>query len=72
MTVSILAEIPESLHQSLQTFLQTHPEWDQDRAFCTALGQFLMVSLTSDTPEGAIASQGATKAYMDGFFGEAA
>jgi hypothetical protein len=28
-SVSILAEIPEILHQSLQQYLETHPGWDQ-------------------------------------------
>ncbi|NEO02544.1 MAG: DUF2811 domain-containing protein, partial [Moorea sp. SIO3I7] len=32
-TVSILAEIPEDLHESLKRYLETHPSWDQDRVF---------------------------------------
>jgi hypothetical protein len=30
-TVSILTEIPEELHESLKSYLETHPDWDQDR-----------------------------------------
>ncbi len=47
-SVSILAEIPESLHQSLQQYLDNHPTWDQDRVFTAALSFFL---LNSDSPE---------------------
>ena len=41
-TVSILAEIPEELHESLQTFIETHPAWDQDRVYAAALSLFLL------------------------------
>ncbi|MBP0021451.1 MAG: DUF2811 domain-containing protein [Cyanobacteria bacterium SBLK] len=41
-TVSILAEIPEDLHQSLKTYLDGHPNWDQDRVFAAALSLFLL------------------------------
>ncbi|MDJ0575905.1 MAG: DUF2811 domain-containing protein [Xenococcaceae cyanobacterium MO_234.B1] len=40
--VSILAEIPEELHQSLKSYLETHPTWDQDRVFAAALSLFLL------------------------------
>ena len=40
--VSIFAEIPEELHQSLQSYLETHPKWDQDRVFAAALSLFLL------------------------------
>ncbi|MBE9118031.1 DUF2811 domain-containing protein [Lusitaniella coriacea LEGE 07157] len=38
--ISILAEIPEELHQSLKNYLDTHPTWDQDRVFSAALALF--------------------------------
>jgi hypothetical protein len=41
-SISILAEIPESLHQSLQQYLDDHPTWDQDRVFTAALAFFLL------------------------------
>ena len=41
-TISILAEIPEELHESLQNYLETHPSWDQDRVFAAALSLFLL------------------------------
>lgn len=40
-TVSILAEVPEALHNSLIDYLDAHPDWDQDQAIATALSLFL-------------------------------
>lgn len=40
--VSILTEIPEELHVSLQNYLDNHPNWDQDRVFAAALSMFLL------------------------------
>ena len=40
--VSIFADIPEELHQSLKCYLETHPEWDQDRVFAAAISLFLL------------------------------
>ena len=42
LTVSILAEIPEELHDSLKGFIETHPDWDQDRVYAAALSLFLL------------------------------
>lgn len=50
-SVSILAEIPEALHQSLQSYLDDHPTWDQDRVFTAALSFFLLHSQTAETPD---------------------
>ncbi len=41
-TVSIVAEIPEELHETLGGYLETHPDWDQDRVFAAALSLFLL------------------------------
>ncbi|MBD2099840.1 DUF2811 domain-containing protein [Leptolyngbya sp. FACHB-261] len=41
-TVSIVAEIPEELHETLKGYLETHPDWDQDRVFSAALSLFLL------------------------------
>jgi hypothetical protein len=41
-TVSIVSEIPEELHQSLKSYLEIHPNWDQDRVLTAALSMFLM------------------------------
>ena len=42
VTISVLAEIPEELHESLKGFLETHPTWDQDRVYSAALSLFLL------------------------------
>ncbi|PZO15269.1 MAG: hypothetical protein DCF25_13810 [Leptolyngbya foveolarum] len=42
VSVSILAEIPEDLHESLKGFLETHSAWDQDRVYAAALSLFLL------------------------------
>lgn len=40
--ITILAEIPEVLHEALQVYLEQHPDWDYDRALTAALGLFLV------------------------------
>jgi hypothetical protein len=40
--VSILVEIPEALHQSFLSFLDSRPDWDQDRVMSAALSLFLL------------------------------
>lgn len=40
--VSILAELPESLHLVLTQYLDAHPECDQDQVLVAALSLFLM------------------------------
>ncbi len=47
-TVSILTEIPEELHESLKRYLETHPDWDQDRVFTAALSLFLLQNSNGD------------------------
>jgi hypothetical protein len=47
-TVSIFTEIPESLHESLQKYLETHPDWDQTRVLTAALSLFLLQNGDSD------------------------
>ena len=47
-TISILAEIPEELHESLKYFLETRRTWDQDRVFCASLSLFLLQNGQSD------------------------
>lgn len=47
-SVSILSEIPEELHDTLQNYLSRHPDWDQDRVVTAALSLFLLQSGESD------------------------
>jgi hypothetical protein len=41
-SVSVFAEIPEDLHESLISYLDKHPHWDLDRVFSAALSLFLL------------------------------
>lgn len=41
-TVSLLVEIPEALHQSIQHYLDVHENWSQERMLQAALSLFLM------------------------------
>jgi hypothetical protein len=59
-TVSILAEIPEELHESLKGYLESHPDWDQDRVFSAALSLFLLQNSSSD--------RRAARVYLDALF----
>ncbi|TAE58352.1 MAG: DUF2811 domain-containing protein [Nostocales cyanobacterium] len=47
-TVNILTEIPETLHESLKGYLETHPDWDQNRVLTAALSLFLLQNGESD------------------------
>jgi Protein of unknown function (DUF2811) len=62
-SVSILAEIPETLHESLQGYLETHPDWDQDRVFSAALSLFLLQNNQSD--------RRVARVYLDSLFKQA-
>lgn len=59
-TVSILTEIPEELHDSLQSYLETHPDWDQDRVFTAALSLFLLQNGNGD--------RRAVRVYLESLF----
>ena len=75
-TVSILAEIPEDLHQSLKCYLETNPSWDQDRVFAAALSLFLLQKGTSKTLEAREsdsesllqADRACTRVYLESLF----
>ncbi|MCM1985337.1 DUF2811 domain-containing protein [Lyngbya confervoides] len=58
--VSIVAEIPEELHETLKSYLVDHPDWDQDRVFVAALSLFLMQNNGSD--------RRAARVYLDTLF----
>jgi hypothetical protein len=47
-TVSIWTEIPETLHESLKKYIETHPDWDQSRVLTAALSLFLLQNGDSD------------------------
>ncbi len=59
-TVSILADIPEDLQDALMSYLETHPDWDQDRVMSAALSLFLMQYGQSDRKT--------ARVYLDSLF----
>lgn len=67
-TVSILAEIPEDLHESLQTYLDNHPDWDHDRVLCAALSLFLLQNGGSETPDSSRSYRRTARVYLDTLF----
>jgi len=46
--VSVLAEIPEELHDTLQTYLEKHTDWDENRVFTAAVSLFLLQNSGGD------------------------
>lgn len=67
-SVSILAEIPEILHESLQGYLDSHPDWDQDRVFAAALSLFLLQNGSDQTPEAGQNHRQAARIYLETLF----
>ncbi|MEB3229658.1 MAG: DUF2811 domain-containing protein [Leptolyngbyaceae bacterium] len=67
-TVSILAEIPEDLHLSLTSYLEGHPDWDQDRAFSAALSLFLLQNGHSNNLEASRNYRRTARVYLDSLF----
>ncbi|KAM3098089.1 DUF2811 domain-containing protein [Phormidesmis sp. 146-35] len=59
--VSILVEIPETLHQSFLSYLEARPDWDQDRVFSAALSLFLLQNRTTNDRQTA-------RVYLDSLF----
>jgi predicted TPR repeat methyltransferase len=47
-TVSIFTQIPETLHESMKTYLELHPDWDENRVLTAALSLFLLQNGESD------------------------
>ena len=62
-TISLMTEMPESLHSALKGYLDSHPDWDQDRAITAALSLFLMQNNNDRT---------VARTYLDTLFGEVA
>lgn len=42
MNISLLIELPESLHDALRLHLSQNPAWDQERLMTAALALFLL------------------------------
>lgn len=59
-TINILAEIPEELDEMLKSYLESRPDWDQDRVLSAALSLFLMQNGETD--------RRAARVYLDTLF----
>jgi hypothetical protein len=59
-TVSMRAEVPEPLLQSMQGFIEAHPNWDQYRLFQAALAGFLV--------QNGVQSRAITRCYLANLF----
>jgi Protein of unknown function (DUF2811) len=67
-TISILAEIPEELHESLKSYLENHPSWDQDRVFAAALSLFLLQNGSGKTSESSQSYRACARVYLETLF----
>lgn len=68
-TISILAEIPEGLHEAITRYLESHPAWDQDRIFAAALSLFLLQNGECNYPEeGTALQRRAARVYLDALY----
>ena len=70
ISVSILAEIPEELHESLKSYLETHPTWDQDRVFAAALSLFLVQNIDDKDIKNSDNYRTCAKVYLENIFQE--
>jgi hypothetical protein len=66
--VSIFAEIPEELHQSLTNYLENHPNWDQDRVFAAALSLFLLQNSPDQDSENSQNYRACARVYLETLF----
>ncbi|NJK38711.1 MAG: DUF2811 domain-containing protein [Oscillatoriales cyanobacterium RM1_1_9] len=67
-TVSVFAEIPEILHDSIQSYLTHHPDWDVNRVFSAALSLFLLQNESVNTPESSRSYHQAARIYLETLF----
>jgi hypothetical protein len=67
-TVSILAEIPEELHETLKSYLEAHPDWDQDRVFSAALSLFLLQNGGGETVSASRSYRSTARVYLNALF----
>lgn len=63
-TVSLMVEIPEALHLSIQDYLNVHELWSQERMMQAALSLFLM--------QNGVNQPHVNSLYLDSLFGSPA
>jgi hypothetical protein len=67
-SISLMVEIPEVLHTSLEKYLELRPDWDQDRVFTAALSLFLIQNRGSDSFSESAHQRQASRIYLDALF----
>ncbi|MGP0129037.1 MAG: DUF2811 domain-containing protein [cyanobacterium endosymbiont of Rhopalodia musculus] len=67
-SVSIFAEIPEELHESLKNYLETHPNWDLDRVFTSALSLFILQNENNEISQSIINYRACARVYLETLF----
>ena len=60
-TISFQTEIPKSIQQAMQVYIERHPNWDQYRLLQAALAGFLI--------QNGISSRLITRLYIGNMFG---
>jgi len=67
-SISLLVEIPEVLHESLRTYLEVRPDWDQDRVITAALSLFLLQNRGAESSPEKLHQRQASRIYLDALF----
>jgi hypothetical protein len=67
-TVSLLVEVPEVLHEALQSFVDSRPDWDQDRVFTASVSLFLLQNKAGDSAKENSYHREASRIYLDTLF----
>ncbi|MBE9209444.1 DUF2811 domain-containing protein [Nostoc sp. LEGE 06077] len=67
-TVSILTQIPETLHECLKDYLQQHPDWDENRVLTAAVSLFLLQNADSDACGNSFGQRRVAQVYLEALF----
>lgn len=67
-TVSLLAELPEAIHDGMRAFLEARPDWDQDKLFTVAMSMFLLQNRSLDAAAGNQSQRQMSRIYLDSMF----
>jgi len=70
--ISLLVEIPEALHDSILHFLDTHPNWDQDRMYAAALSLFLLQNSGGESSQASPNYRSCAQVYLETLFQQSA
>ena len=58
--ITLSIEIPEAVYKAMQQYLETHQDWDQDRAMQAGLSLFLLQNGARD--------RSVSRTYLDTLF----